>query len=147
MIVYSWYATALLIGVCVYGTIDFEYIHVSPQNKDGDYLPFLELGSTTGVSSSFLPAALDDSSPAITVPGGFAFGGGLQSLLYVRTFTVMHSNAHDFQHVLIHILYCESACRHGCTVVVLHSPKFLRYNIRLREHLTERYFRQLENNS
>ncbi len=65
-------------------------IHVSPQNKDGDYLPFLELGNTTGVSSSFLPAALDDSSPAITIPGGFPFGGGIQSLLYVRTCTALH---------------------------------------------------------
>lgn len=50
---------------------------------DGNYFPFIPLGNTTGVARIYLPAALDDTSQAISISPGLPFGVTNQSLVYV----------------------------------------------------------------
>ena len=49
----------------------------------GDYLTFLELGNTTGVTRTYIESVLDGSSSVITIPGGFPFGNTNQTSVYV----------------------------------------------------------------
>ena len=50
---------------------------------DDDYLPFLNLGDTSGISQIYISSSLDGASSAISTPN-FAFGSSNQSLAYVR---------------------------------------------------------------
>jgi len=49
---------------------------------DDEYLPFLNLGDTSGISQIYIPSSLDGASSAISTPN-FAFGSSNQSLAYV----------------------------------------------------------------
>jgi len=49
---------------------------------DDDYLPFLNLGDTSGISQIYIPSSLDGASSAISTPN-FAFGSSNQSLAFV----------------------------------------------------------------
>ena len=51
------------------------------------HLAFLELGSTSGVATNFLPKTLNASSPAIDIPGGFNVGTDLQTSVYVSLYS------------------------------------------------------------
>ena len=54
-------------------------------NTGDNFLPFLELGTTSGVTVSYLQNVVNASSRAINIPGGFALGITNQNLVYVRT--------------------------------------------------------------
>ena len=51
-------------------------------------LPFIELGTTTGVGTSALPAQNDGVSGVINVPIGFAFANTTQTTVYVSIVVV-----------------------------------------------------------
>ena len=76
--------------VQMYGDKQCDTVY-TPCHTDGTYLPFLELGNTTGVERTYLPPSLDDSSATIPIPGGFPFGGSLQPLVYVRMYLMKYS--------------------------------------------------------
>ena len=60
------------------------YIHMISYIYTGDnHLPFLELGSTDGVAKEYLPMAVNASSPAVNIPGGFTIGTDIQTSVYV----------------------------------------------------------------
>ena len=48
-----------------------------------DHLAFLKLGRTRGVRRTYLPNAVNASSPAVNIPGGLALGTTNQTLVYV----------------------------------------------------------------
>lgn len=48
-----------------------------------DYLPFQDLGTTTGIDRQCLRRRLDGASPAINIPLGFPIGASIQSKAYV----------------------------------------------------------------
>ena len=48
------------------------------------YLPFLELGNTTGVPTSDVPRMDEGASESIDIPGGFPFGPRHQTVAYVN---------------------------------------------------------------
>lgn len=48
-----------------------------------NYLPFLEVGSTSDVTKYDLPNVVDASSVGVTIPGGFPLGITNQTLVYV----------------------------------------------------------------
>ncbi|XP_003384557.1 PREDICTED: mucin-like protein [Amphimedon queenslandica] len=50
-----------------------------------DYLPFQDLGTTTGIDRQCLKRRLDGASPAINIPVGFPIGTSIQSKAYVGT--------------------------------------------------------------
>lgn len=54
------------------------YLILAPQ-----YLPFLTLGSTSGVKRTFFPSLVDSLSDAIYIPGGFKFGQNNHTRVYV----------------------------------------------------------------
>ena len=49
-----------------------------------NFLPFLELGVTSGVTRNHLQNVVNASSAAVNVPDGFSLGITNQSLVYVR---------------------------------------------------------------
>ena len=52
-------------------------------DSDGDYLPYLELESTSGVSLTYLPPILDGTSTSISIPAGFIIGSTNHTSVYV----------------------------------------------------------------
>jgi len=54
--------------------------------RSGGDLLFFELGSGSGGTRKYLPAADDSASIAIQIPNGFAFGNTTQTSVYVRIF-------------------------------------------------------------
>lgn len=53
-----------------------------------DYLSFLDMDSTSEVTSIDLPSAVNGSSEAVNIPGGFPLGTTNQTSVYVSTFCV-----------------------------------------------------------
>ena len=50
---------------------------------EDDSLPFLDLGSTDGVTRTYLEHLDDGHSVAVGIPGGFLFGIVIQTKVYV----------------------------------------------------------------
>jgi len=48
-----------------------------------NYIPFLELGHTSGVTRNYLQSVVNSSSGAIDIPEGFSLGTSNQTLVYV----------------------------------------------------------------
>lgn len=51
--------------------------------QDDNYLPFLDLGYTSGVTKKYLEGADNTSSVAINIPGGLTLGTDNQTLVHV----------------------------------------------------------------
>ena len=58
---------------------------------DGDYIPFLDLGSTTNINQVPLMSTLDSKSGNITIPSPFPFGGSFFTSLSVSSI-VLHTS-------------------------------------------------------
>ena len=57
------------------------YFHLYADLKE---LRFLTLGSTSGVTRTYLQPSDDGASTTVTIPGGFEFGNTTQTSVYVR---------------------------------------------------------------
>ena len=49
----------------------------------GQYLSYLTLGVTPGVTRQYVPQVDDDASASIPIPGGFRFGTSTMTSVYV----------------------------------------------------------------
>jgi hypothetical protein len=55
---------------------------------DGSYIPFVELGSTTGINQVPLMSALDSKSANVTISTPFSFGSTVSTSLSVSQFCI-----------------------------------------------------------
>ena len=58
-------------------------LFVSLTQSTGQYLSYLTLGITPGVTRQFLPLVDDGASNSIPIPGGFRFGTSSMTNVYV----------------------------------------------------------------
>jgi len=59
-------------------------------SADTEYLPFVEIGTTSGINRNYLPSYDDSISDSISVPVGFAFGNATHAQLRVSQGPFIH---------------------------------------------------------
>ena len=69
-------------------------VQISGYYAGDTYLDFLELGGTSGISEQFLPNAINSSSSAVTIPGGFSLGITSQTHVYVSGILFYNTTGH-----------------------------------------------------
>ena len=82
---------------------------------DGDYMPFVKLGSTAGVNRVFLVSSLDSKSGNITITVPFSFGSTTSTSLSVSHITVYFCTSNN------------NSCKRGCQTNLGRRRHYSRY--------------------
>ena len=106
------------------------FISLTPEDN---YLPFLDLGYTAGVTKNYLEDADNTSSVAINIPGGLTVGTDNQTLVHVSKITSRISLTNSFSHIGFHrsVLMATSPLEEMHNCITLFSSQSLRLTISL----------------